>query len=205
MTVIVDYGVGNLFSLSCSLNAIGEEALISSDPQVIEGAERIILPGVGAFSDAMEKLRASGVVQALTRAAKRGVPILGICLGMQLLFEKSFEYGEHEGLGWIEGEVAPIPAKGLKIPHMGWNSLSFGEKKHPLFAALQEGDHVYFVHSYAGVNCDKYVIARTEYGGPVTAAVANGNVLGCQFHPEKSGEIGLCILKTFCSFKEGDL
>ena len=205
MTVIVDYGVGNLFSLSCSLNAIGEECLISSDPKEIEGADRIILPGVGAFSDAMEKLRSSGVIEALTRAAKRGVPVLGICLGMQLLFEKSYEYGEHKGLGWIEGEVAPIPAKGVKIPHMGWNALSFGERKHPLFRELQEGDHVYFVHSYAAVHCDESVIARTEYGGPVTAAVAKGNVMGCQFHPEKSGEVGLRILKAFCSFKEGEV
>ena len=205
MTVILDYGVGNLFSLSSSLAAIGEESEITSDPAVIAEADRIILPGVGAFKDAMEKLRSSGLIAPLKEAAARGIPILGICLGMQLLFDKSFEYGEHEGLGMISGEVRPIPAEGLKIPHMGWNALSFGENKHPLFAQLKEGDHVYFVHSYAAVKCEQSVIALTEYGAPVTAAVAKGNVMGCQFHPEKSGEVGLRILRAFCAFKEGDL
>ena len=206
MTVIVDYGVGNLFSLSCSLAAIGEESVVTKDAAVIEVADRVILPGVGAFSDAMEKLRASGLIAVLRRVAERGVPLLGICLGMQLLFDRSFEYGEHQGLGFIKGDVAPIPAKeGLKIPHMGWNALSFGEKKHPLFEDLAEGDHVYFVHSYAAVRCDEAVIARTEYGAPVTAAVAKGSVLGCQFHPEKSGEVGLRILRAFCRMKEGEL
>ena len=205
MTVILDYGVGNLFSLFSSLAAIGEASEITSDPAVIARADRIILPGVGAFKDAMEKLRSSGLIAPLKEAAASGIPILGICLGMQLLFDKSFEYGEHEGLGMISGEVRPIPAEGLKIPHMGWNALSFGEKKHPLFAQLNEGDHVYFVHSYAAVNCSESVIALTEYGTPVTAAVAQRNVMGCQFHPEKSGEVGLRILKAFCAFKEGDL
>ena len=206
MTVIVDYGVGNLFSLSCSFGALGEETVVASDPAVIEGADRIVLPGVGAFSDAMEKLKASGVVPALRRAAEKGTPLLGICLGMQLLFDKSYEYGEHEGLGLIAGEVRPIPAEGgLKIPHMGWNALSFGEKKHPLFRYIEEGDYVYFVHSFAAVSCEESVIATTEYGGRVTAAAARGNVLGCQFHPEKSGEVGLRILKAFCECKEGDL
>ena len=205
MTVIVDYGVGNLFSLSCSLRAIGEESVITSDRAVIESADRILLPGVGAFRDAMEKLRLSGVIESLFAAASRGVPILGICLGMQLLFDKSYEYGEHEGLGLIKGEVAPIPAAGLKIPHMGWNALSFGERKHPLFRYCEEGDCVYFVHSYAAVGCDEAVIARTEYGSPVTAAVARKNVMGCQFHPEKSGAVGLRILKAFCEEKEGSL
>ena len=205
MTVILDYGVGNLFSLSSSLAAIGEESEITSDPAVIAEADRIILPGVGAFKDAMEKLRSSGLIAPLKEAAARRIPILGICLGMQLLFDKSFEYGEHEGLGMIAGEVRPIPADGLKIPHMGWNALSFGENKHPLFAQLKEADHVYFVHSYAAVKCEQSVIALTEYGAPVTAAVAKGNVMGCQFHPEKSGEVGLRILRAFCAFKEGDL
>ena len=206
MTVIVDYGVGNLFSLVSSFKAIGEGAVVSSDPKEIEGADRIILPGVGAFKDAMEKLIASGLDRSLRRAAEKGKPILGICLGMQLLFEKSFEYGEHKGLAFLKGEVRPIPVSAdLKLPHMGWNALAFGEKKHPLFRYLTEGDHVYFVHSYAAVGCDPCVIARTEYGESVTAAVAKGNVLGCQFHPEKSGAVGLSILKAFCEIKEGDL
>ena len=205
MTAIVDYGVGNLFSLRSSFGAIGEEAVITSDPAEIEKADRILLPGVGAFADAMEKLRSSGLDEVLRRATEKGTPILGICLGMQLLFEKSYEYGEHKGLGLIQGEVRPIPVGGLKLPHMGWNALSFGEKKHPLFRYLQEGDYVYFVHSYAAVGCDPSVIARTEYGGAVTAAVAKRNVLGCQFHPEKSGALGLRILKAFCEIKEGEL
>ena len=206
MTVILDYGVGNLFSLRSSFAAIGEESVISSDSAVILSADRIILPGVGAFRDAMEKLSASGLVEALREAAAKGTPILGICLGMQLLFEKSYEYGEHRGLGFLSGVVRPIPAKeGLKIPHMGWNALSFGEKKHPLFRYLEEGDYVYFVHPYAAVDCDDSVIARTEYGSPVTAAVAKKNVLGCQFHPEKSGEVGLSILRAFCEMKEGEV
>lgn len=204
MTVIIDYGVGNLFSLSSSLAAIGEESLITSDFSTIENAERIILPGVGAFSDAMQKLRASGLIDALVCAKKKGTPILGICLGMQLLFDKSYEYGEHEGLGFISGEVKKIPVTDLKIPHMGWNALSFGENKHPLFRYLAEGDCVYFVHSYAAVNCAPSVIATTEYGGVVTAAVAKDNVMGCQFHPEKSGKVGLSILRAFCN-KEAEL
>ena len=205
MTVILDYGVGNLFSLRSSFAVIGEPSEISSDPAVIQSADRIILPGVGAFKDAMEKLKASGLVEPLRKAAKKGTPILGICLGMQLLFEKSYEYGEHEGLGFLKGSVKPIPANGLKIPHMGWNALEFGAKKHPLFRYLSEGDHVYFVHSYAAVDCADSVIARTEYGSPVTAAVAKGNVMGCQFHPEKSGDVGLKILKAFCEMKGGNV
>lgn len=205
MTVILDYGVGNLFSLRSSFAVIGEESVITSDGAVIERADRIILPGVGAFKDAMEKLKASGLVSSLRKAAAKGTPILGICLGMQLLFEKSYEYGEHEGLGFLKGVVKPIPAKGLKIPHMGWNALTFVGGKHPLFKYLSQGDYVYFVHSYAAVDCADSVIAQTEYGAPVTAAVAKGNVMGCQFHPEKSGDVGLKILKAFCEMKEGTL
>ena len=206
MTVILDYGVGNLFSLRCSLAYIGEPSEITSDPNKVLTADRIILPGVGAFKDAMEKLIASGLAEPLKAAAAKGTPILGICLGMQLLFEKSFEYGEHQGLGFLKGEVAPIPVTGgIKIPHMGWNALCFKKDKHPLFRYLAEGDYVYFVHSYAAVNCDDSVIAMTEYGTPVTAAVAKNNVMGCQFHPEKSGEVGLKILKSFCEMKEGIL
>ncbi len=205
MVAIVDYGVGNLFSLKSSLAAIGAEATVTADPAVIRAADRVILPGVGAFGDAAEKLRRSGLADVVIEIAKSGKPIMGICLGMQLLLEKSFEYGEHKGLGLIKGEIRPIadviPA-GLKIPHIGWNALSFGENKHPLFKHLNEGDCVYFVHSYYGADCAESVIATAEYGATLTAAVACGNVMGCQFHPEKSGSAGLSILRAFCE-KEG--
>ena len=201
MVAIVDYGVGNLFSLSSSFAAIGAEVAVTSDPAVLRAAERIVLPGVGAFGDAAAKLRESGLGQVVIEEAHKGKPIMGICLGMQLLLEKSYEYGEHEGLGLIKGEIRPIadviPAD-LKIPHIGWNGLCFGEKKHPLFRYLEQGDCVYFVHSYYGTNCDESVIATAEYGAPLTAAVASGNVCGCQFHPEKSGRVGLAILRAFC-------
>ena len=200
MIVIVDYGVGNLFSLVSSFKKIGVNAIISGDETVIENADKIILPGVGAFQDASEKLFSSGLSKILIKQAKSGKPLLGICLGMQLLFEKSFEYGEHKGLGLIKGVVRPIAdviPKDYKIPHIGWNSLSFGEKKNKIFKYLHEGDYVYFVHSYFGADCLESVIATTEYGAPITAAVAAGNVYGCQFHPEKSGEVGLKILKAF--------
>lgn len=205
MTVIIDYGVGNLFSLVSSFSEIGEKALISSDADVIRGADRIILPGVGAFSDAAAKLRDSGLVSVLLERVHAGVPVMGICLGMQLLFDKSFEYGEHEGLGLIAGEIRPISdyVTGLKIPHMGWNALSLKNADHSLFKYIKDGDHVYFVHSFCGVGCDESVIAVSEYGFDVTAAVANGNVMGCQFHPEKSGKVGLDILKAFSEMKEG--
>ena len=201
MVAIVDYGVGNLFSLSSSFAAIGVDVTVTSDPAVLRAAERIILPGVGAFGDAAAKLRESGLGEVVIEQAKAGKPLLGICLGMQLLFEKSFEYGEHEGLGLIKGEIRPIadviPAD-LKIPHIGWNALHFGKEKSPLFRYLNEGDHVYFVHSFYGANCAESVIAIAEYGAELTAAVANGNVFGCQFHPEKSGNVGLNILRAFC-------
>ena len=200
MIAIVDYGVGNLFSLQSSLAAIGAEAQVTADPAVLRAADRIILPGVGAFGDAAAKLRQSGLADLLIELAREGKPILGICLGMQLLLEKGFEYGEHEGLGLIKGEVRPIAdviGEGLKIPHIGWNALSFGAQKHPLFRYLEEGECVYFVHSFYGENCAEAVIATAEYGAPLTAAVAKGNVMGCQFHPEKSGQTGLKILKAF--------
>ena len=200
MIAIVDYGVGNLFSLASSFNAIGEQAVITSDKKVIENAEKIVLPGVGAFGDAAEKLFSSGLGQVVIEQANSGKPLLGICLGMQLLFEKSFEYGEHKGLALIKGEIRPIAdviGKDLKIPHIGWNALKFVGEKSPIFKYLNEGDHVYFVHSYYGANCDS-VIAQSEYGAYLTAAVGKGNVYGCQFHPEKSGEVGLKILKAFC-------
>jgi len=198
---IIDYGVGNLFSLKSSLAAIGVTARVTADEREIAAADRIILPGVGAFGDAAAKLRDSGLAEVVKREAAAGKPILGICLGMQLLFEKSFEYGEHEGLGLIKGEIRPIADvidKGLKIPHIGWNALHFGEKKHPLFRYLKEGDCVYFVHSYYATRCKDSVIATAEYSAELTAAVASGNVCGCQFHPEKSGNVGLSILRAFC-------
>ena len=199
MIAIVDYGVGNLFSLKSSLDMIGAEAFVTGDAEEIKKAEKIILPGVGAFGDAANKLRETGLFEVIKEEAKNGKPIMGICLGMQMLFEKSYEYGEHEGLGLIKGEIRPIEEvipKNLKVPHIGWNALKFtGESK--LFKYIKDGDFVYFVHSYYGAECDS-VIAVSDYGAPLTAAVENGNVSGCQFHPEKSGEVGLKILKAFC-------
>ena len=205
MTAIIDYGVGNLFSLVSSFSRIGEEAQITADKETIEKAERIILPGVGAFCDAAEKLRNSGLVPVLMNEIKKGKPVLGICLGMQLLFEKSYEYGEHKGLSLLKGVVKPISAvaENVKIPHMGWNSLSFTKGVHPLFKYIKEGDYVYFVHSFFASDCDDSVIAETDYGAPLTAACAQKNIMGCQFHPEKSGEVGLNILRAFCEMKEG--
>ena len=209
MLAIIDYGVGNLFSLKSSLDAIGVEAAVTSDEAVIAAADQVILPGVGAFADAARKLRDTGMADLVKREAAAGKPILGICLGMQLLLEKSYEYGEHEGLGLIPGSVRPIadviPA-GYKIPHIGWNAITFprdGEagEVSPLFAKIKEGSYVYFVHSYYATDCAPNTIAVTEYGAPLTAAVASGNVFGCQFHPEKSGEIGLNILRAFCEMK----
>ena len=197
---IIDYGVGNLFSLKSSFGALGVTATVTSNPSDLARAERIILPGVGAFGDAVEKLRACGMAEALLVEAQKGKPIMGICLGMQLLFDKSYEYGEHEGLGLISGEIRPIAdviPKNLKIPHIGWNALHL-VGQHPLFKYIKNEDHVYFVHSFYGANCRESVIATSEYGAELTAAVARGNVMGCQFHPEKSGEVGLGILKAFC-------
>ncbi len=198
---IVDYGVGNLFSLCSSLRSIGADAVVTPDEAAIRGADRIILPGVGAFADAAAKLRATGLDRVICDEAAAGKEIMGICLGMQMLFEKSFEYGEHEGLGLIPGRVVPmagyIPA-GLKIPHIGWNPLILKGEKHPLLRYVNEGDCVYFVHSYFATDCQGSVIATAEYGRELTAAVARGNVMGCQFHPEKSGPVGLSILKAFC-------
>ena len=199
---IVDYGVGNLFSLKSSFAAIGAEAAVTGDAAGIAAAERIVLPGVGAFGDAAEKLRATGLDRAVLDAAEAGKPLLGICLGMQLLLEKSYEFGEHTGLGLIPGAVRPIadviPAD-YKIPHIGWNALEFrGEKKSPLFRYLSEEDYVYFVHSYHAADCSEHVSAVTEYGAQLTAAVERENVYGCQFHPEKSGDVGLKILRAFC-------
>lgn len=201
MIAVVDYGVGNLFSLFSSLSAVGADAFISRDADAVCSADKIILPGVGAFADAAAKLRDRGLFSVLREEAGKGKPLLGICLGMQLLFEKSYEFGEHEGLALIPGAVRPIAEQipaGLKIPHIGWNALHFAGERHPLFRSIQEGDYVYFVHSYAAVDCGSCVIATTDYGVPLTAAVAKGAVLGCQFHPEKSGGVGLSILRAFC-------
>lgn len=206
MIAIIDYGVGNLFSLRSSFAAIGVPAVVSSHPEEIATADHIILPGVGAFKDAADKLRSTGMADLVKELAAAGKPIMGICLGMQMLFDRSFEYGEHEGLGLIRGSVRPIAdviPSGLKIPQIGWNALIMRDPSgtgniSPIFRYIHEGDHVYFVHSYYGADCTDSVIAECEYGALLTAAVADGNVFGCQFHPEKSGNVGLNILKAFC-------
>jgi len=200
MLVIIDYGVGNLFSLKSSFASINVEAIVSSDKDVILNADRIILPGVGAFEDASQKLRDSGLDVVLKECAKKGTPIMGICLGMQMLFDRSFENGCFEGLGLIKGEVRPIKEvipEDYKIPQIGWNALDF-KNESPIFKYIKEGDYVYFVHSFYATNCDESLIATTNYGADLTAAVQSKNVYGCQFHPEKSGDVGLRILKAFC-------
>jgi len=204
MIAIIDYGVGNIFSLYSSFGHIGEEVVLTSDAEAIRGAEKIILPGVGAFGDAADKLRSTGMGELVLEQAAEGKPVLGICLGMQLLFEKSLEYGEHAGLGLIKGTVkpiAPVVPAGYKIPHIGWNALHFPKdrERSPIFRTIEEGDFVYFVHSFYGADCEESVIATAEYGAELTAAVAKDNVYGVQFHPEKSGTAGMKILKAFCS------
>ena len=199
MTAIIDYGVGNLFSLSCSFSSIGEEIVVTTDIDVLRKADRLVLPGVGAFHDARLALKNSGLEEEVLNLVSKGKPILGICLGMQLLFQRDYEDGVYEGLGLIEGEVRAIGEtieKGLKIPHIGWNSLVF-KKDSRLFKYIKNGDYVYFVHSYHGEECDEYTTSVTEYGGTLTASVEKDNVFGCQFHPEKSGEVGLNILRAF--------
>ena len=198
MVGIIDYGVGNLFSLCSSFKAIGADAFVSGDPERLASADRLVLPGVGAFADAAEKLRASGLDAFVREQSAAGKPLLGICLGMQLLFEKSFEYGEHEGLGLLKGQVVPMEGRlpaGLKIPHMGWNKL---EVKAGRLLPESDGQYVYFVHSFYAEGCEDSLSAVTEYGIPITAAVERGNLFGCQFHPEKSGNAGLAILRRFC-------
>ncbi|MBQ8532337.1 MAG: imidazole glycerol phosphate synthase subunit HisH [Clostridia bacterium] len=200
MIAIIDYGVGNLFSLVSSLKAVGAEATITGDIDTIKKADKLILPGVGAFGDAAQKLKGTGLFDVVINEAKNGKPLLGICLGMQLLFEKSYEYGCHEGLGLIKGTVVPMEGKlpeSLKIPHIGWNALHF-KKESPVFKYINDGDCVYFVHSFYAEGCGDALIATTEYGKDITAAVQKDNVYGCQFHPEKSGNVGLSILKAFC-------
>ena len=203
MIAIINYGVGNLFSLSSSLKAIGYDTVITGDAKTIKKADKLILPGVGAFEDAIKKLRDSGLDKIIYEEVSLGKPLIGICLGMQMLFERSFEYGVHQGLGLIKGEVIPMEntiPKDLKIPHIGWNYLKI-KKSNPLLKYISDGDFVYFVHSFYADGCDDAVIATTEYGKEMTAAVAKDNIYGCQFHPEKSGDIGLKILKAFCEME----
>ncbi len=203
MLAIVDYGVGNLFSLTCSLNAIGVEAVVTGDEAVLARADQVILPGVGAFGDAADALRRRGLDRVVLREVEKGKPLLGICLGMQLLFDYSVEYGRHRGLGLIPGSVQPIRPvvpEEYKVPHIGWNALHFPKDRpvSPLFRYIKEGECVYFVHSFYGTDCEPNTIATAEYGPELTAAVARDNVYGAQFHPEKSGRTGLNILKAFC-------
>ena len=199
MIAIIDYGVGNLFSLTSSFKYVGLDAIITSDINEIKKADKLILPGVGAFGDAIKKLKDTGLDKVIIEEAQNGKPLMGICLGMQLLFEKSYEYGEHEGLGLLKGSVVPMQGyieKSLKVPQIGWNKLIF-KKESPLFKYINDGDFVYFVHSYFAKDCDQSLLATTEYGKELTASVAYKNIMGCQFHPDKSGEVGLKILKAF--------
>ena len=203
MIAIIDYGVGNLFSLRSSFDALGIEAKITADPEEIRNSDKIVLPGVGAFRDAINKLNATGLSELVVSESRNGKPLLGICLGMQLLLDKSYEFGEYEGLGLVPGEVRPISeviSEDLKIPQMGWNALHFTNKS-PIFENSREGDYVYFVHSYYCKSPAEYITAVTEYDAELTASVQNGNVFGCQFHPEKSGPVGLRILKAFDSIR----
>ena len=203
MIAVIDYGVGNLFSIKSSFARIGADVVVTSDKKIIDSADRIMLPGVGAFCDAAAKLKETGLGELVKEEVKKGKPVMGICLGMQLLFEKSFEYGEHEGLGILKGEVVPMKGyirSDLKVPHIGWNALHI-EKESSLLKYCKEGDYVYYVHSYFASMCQGSVIATTEYDKMLTAAVEKDNVFGCQFHPEKSGEVGLNILRAFCEVK----
>lgn len=211
MIAVIDYGVGNVFSLASSLAHLGLEACVTREPSVLQAAERLILPGVGAFGDAMQKLTATGLVPVLQEQAQKK-PLLGICLGMQLLFEKSHEYGEHTGLGLLPGEVCALApdlrAAGFayKTPHMGWNPLQLTNAQHPLLANTHEGDAMYFVHSFYAKGCEDVLLATAEYGVAVPAVVGRGMVCGCQFHPEKSGEKGLRLLRAFAAMgtQEGE-
>ena len=200
MIAIINYGVGNLFSLVGSLEHLGIEAVVTSDAETIRNADRIILPGVGAFSDAKQKLVDTGLIPVLDEEVEKGKPLLGICLGMQMLFEKSFEYGEHEGLGYIKGEVCALNediSTDLKVPHIGWNKLIIKDKSNPMLKYTNEGDYVYYVHSFYAKNCDDSLVAYSEYGVNVPGLVNHKNVFGAQFHPEKSGQVGLDMLKAF--------
>ena len=199
LIAITDYGCGNLFSLSSSVKALNLDCEITGNADELRKADKIILPGVGAFADAAKKLNDTGLGKTICEEAQKGKPILGICLGMQLLFEKSYEYGEHEGLGLIEGDICPFEGDidtSLKIPHMGWNKLRF-KKDDEILKYISDGDYMYFVHSFYAKNCDKSIVVDAEYDVSVPAIVKNGNVYAMQFHPEKSGEKGLLLLKAF--------
>ena len=201
MIAIIDYGVGNLFSLKSSLAAIGREAVVTGDRAVLRAASHVILPGVGAFGDAAARLRADGMAEAVLEAAAAGKPVLGIWLGMELLLERSFEYGEHPGLGLVPGQVVDLRRdltdKTLKVPHMGWNSLQI-LKDDPLFRHVRDGEYVYYVHSFYARDCAAGTLAASRYGNvDVTGVVRRGNVYGTQFHPEKSGDTGLRLLRAF--------
>ena len=204
MIAIVDYGCGNLYSLQCSLNFLNLETVVTNDPEIIKSADKIILPGVGAFGDAVELLRKSGLDAVVKSEAAKGKYILGICLGMQLLFEKSFEYGEHTGLGLIKGEICPLSddiKSDIKIPHMGWNSLCINDLSDPIFKYTKNGDYVYYVHSFYAKNCDEALLAYSNYEVKVPGLVKDKNVYGAQFHPEKSGDVGLGLLKAFAELE----
>ncbi len=204
MIAIIDYGVGNLFSLSSSFKAVGADVVVTGDASVIKSADKLVLPGVGAFKDAAQKLFSTGLDKVIKEEIANGKPLLGICLGMQMLFEKSYEYGEHTGLGLIKGNIVPMQGKipqGLNIPHIGWNALDI-KKQSPILKYIKDGDCVYFVHSYFATDCDDSITASAEYGIPVTASVQKDNIYGCQFHPEKSGNVGLDILRAFCELGE---
>lgn len=202
MIAIVDYGVGNLFSLASSVKSLGAEVRVTHEAEDLRQATHILLPGVGAFADAAAKLNATGLVPVL-REETQHTPLLGICLGMQLLFEKSYEYGEHEGLGLVPGQVCPLAEDlqdpTLKVPHIGWNALNItpGRENDPLFKYVKNGEYVYYVHSYYAKNCAPNTLATSEYSIPVTGAVRSGLVYGTQFHPEKSGDTGLRLLRAF--------
>jgi len=207
MIAIIDYGVGNLFSLTASLKFLGAPAMVTGNPEEIRQADQIILPGVGAFGDAMDKLKKNGLDQVVIEEANKGTPLLGICLGMQMLLEGSDEYGTHEGLGLIPGRVTslvPYLDGELKVPHIGWNSLDFKESE-PLFKYMKQGQYVYYVHSYFATQCEPDIIATSNYKIPVTGAIRRGNVMGTQFHPEKSGDVGLSILQAFVELRKDSI
>ena len=198
MIALIDYDAGNMKSVEKALQLIGEDVLVTRDPKEILAADKVVLPGVGSFGDAMENLHHFVLVPVIHQVVQEQTPFLGICLGLQLLFEKSEESPGVEGLGILKGEILRIPAaEGLKIPHMGWNNIRFPNKGR-LFEGVPEDSYVYFVHSYYAANCEESVTAYAEYSALLTASVENGNVYGTQFHPEKSGKVGLGILKAFC-------